>query len=151
VQVKFDSAARDFADQLVTRIPMKESRSKLFDGLLFHNLDKFDELMKTSFDIDLLKGMSDDRDFVRMMFFRRHVYEHDGGVATKRYVENSGDTQAEEGVLIRETAENAHRFISCLNRMVATIEKDFHEIFKPEPFCIDIENDRKSRMGKRDV
>ncbi|MBI5657264.1 MAG: hypothetical protein HZC44_10820 [Geobacter sp.] len=146
---EFDSAARDFADQLTTRIPMKESRRKPFEGLLFHNLDKFDGLMKTCFDIDLLKGMSADHDFVRLMFLRRHVYEHDGGVATRRYVANSGDTQTEEGVLIRETVENAHRFIGCLNRMVATLEKDFHEIFKPEPFCIDIENERKTRMGKR--
>jgi DNA-directed RNA polymerase subunit RPC12/RpoP len=146
---EFDSAARDFADQLVTRIPMKESRSKQFEGLLFHNLDKFDELMKTCFDIDLLKGM--DRDFVRMMFFRRHVYEHDGGVATKRYVENSGDTQTAEGVLIRETIENAHKFIGCLNRMIEALEKDFHEIFKPEPFCIDIENERNNRMRKRNA
>lgn len=145
---EFDSAARDFVDQLIARVPMKESRRKQFEGLLFHNLDKFDELLISCFDINLLKGMSSDRDFIRMMFFRRHVYEHDGGVATKRYVEKSGDPQAEEGLLIRETNENAHKFIGCLNRMIATLEKDFHEIFKPEPFCIDIEDKRKARLGR---
>lgn len=146
---EFDAAARDFVDQLVTRIPMKKSRIKQFDGLLFHNLDKFEELLKTCFDIDLLKGMSAEHDFIRMMFSRRHVYEHDGGVMTKRYVTNSGDPMAEEGVLLRETAENAHRFIGCLNRMMATLERDFHEIFNPERFCIDIENERKSKMADR--
>lgn len=148
---EFDAAARDFVDQLVSRIPMKKSRRNQFDGLLFHNLEKFEGLLKTCFDIDLLKGMSAEHDFVRMMFFRRHVYEHDGGVMTKRYVTNSGDPAAEEGVLLRETAENAHRFIGCLNRMMATLERDFHEIFKPERFCIDIENEQKARMAKRNA
>ncbi len=146
---EFDSAARDFVNQLVARIPMKESRRNQLEGLLFHNLEKFDGIMKTCFDIDLLKGMSStNQKFVRMMFFRRHIYEHDGGVTTRRYVEKSGDTEAEEGVLLREKTENAHKFIGCLNRMIATLEKDFHEIFKPESFCIDIENKRKTRMGK---
>lgn len=147
---EFDSAARDFVEQLVSRVPMKDSRRNQFNGLLFHNLDKFDELMKTCFDIDLLKGMSGDRGFVRMMFFRRHVYEHDGGVITRRYVEYSGDPGAEEGVLLRETMPNAHKFIGCLNRMIETLERDFHEIFKPESFCIDLEKARKERIEGRD-
>lgn len=142
---EFDSAARDFVDQLVARVPMKESRRSQLEVLLFHNLEKFDGLMKSCFDIDLLRGMSGDRKFVLMMFFRRHVYEHDGGVMTKRYVENSGDTLAEEGTLLRETSQNAHKLIGCLNRMIATLEHDFHEMFEPESFCIDIEKERKQR------
>lgn len=140
---EFDSAARDFTVQLIERIPMKKARRNQFTGLLFHNLDKFPDLLVSCFDIDLLKDMVGDHEFIRMMFFRRHVYEHDGGVATKRYVENSGDANAQEGLLIRETDANVHRLISCLNKMMATLENDFHEIFEPEPFCIDLENHRK--------
>jgi hypothetical protein len=92
--------------------------------------------------------MLTDRGFVKNMFFRRHVYEHDGGVATQRYVEESGDDSIERGDLIREAAENAHRLIGCLNRMISNFESDFHEIFEPEAFCIEIENDRRKRMGK---
>ncbi|MES9864790.1 MAG: hypothetical protein ABW157_05565 [Candidatus Thiodiazotropha sp. LLP2] len=148
---EFDSAARDFMDQIISRMPMKESRRSQFEGLLFHNLDKFGGLMKTCFDSDLLKGMSGDHDFIRMMFFRRHVYEHDGGVATKRYVENSGDSEAEEGILLRETAQNAHKFIGCVNRMISTLDQDFHEMFKPEQFFIDIENERKARIANENA
>ena len=148
---EFDSAARDFVDQLISRVPMKESRKNQLEHLLFHNLDKFDELLKTCFDINLLKGMSTDRDFVRRMFFRRHVYEHDGGVATHRYVEESGDRNIEKGNLIRETVENTNKLIGCLNRMISTFESDFHEMFEPDPFCIDIESDRKKRMSDRNT
>jgi len=145
---EFDSASRDFTDQLISLVPMKESRKNQLERLLFHNLDKFDGLLVNCFDINLLKGMTADRDFVNKMFFRRHVFEHDGGVATQQYVEESGDGSIEKGDLIRETLENVNKFLGNLNRMITTFENDFHEIFKPEPFCIDIENERKKRMGK---
>jgi len=92
--------------------------------------------------------MDSDRKFIRKMFFRRHVYEHDGGVATARYVRESGDQDIEEGILIRETADNAHKLIGHLNRMIKTLDSDFNEFFPLEPFCIQIEKDRQSRMKK---
>jgi DNA-directed RNA polymerase subunit RPC12/RpoP len=148
---EFDSAARDYAEQLKNLVPMKEARRNQLEQLLFHNLDKFDETIKTFFGISLLKGMDADREFVRKMFFRRHVYEHDGGVATARYVCESGDQEIEEGTLIRETTENAHKLIGLLNRMINTFDADFNEIFPPEQFCIQIEQDRQLRMKKRNT
>lgn len=147
----FDSSARDYTDQLVSRVPMKTSRRHQLMELLFHNLQKFDDLLRSCFDIDLLHGMAGDRGFVSMMFLRRHVYEHDGGVATRRYVTGCDDRDVQEGMLIRESVENVHRFIGCLNRMITTFERDFHEIFSPVPFCIDIENERRKRLAKRNV
>lgn len=148
---EFDSAARDYTEELKNLVPMKKARSNQLDQLLFHNLDKFDETIKTFFGINLLKGMDADRNFIKIMFFRRHVYEHDGGVATARYVRESGDHEIEEGVLIRETAENAYKFIGLLNRMINTYDADFNEIFPPEQFCIQIEQDRQSRIKNRNA
>lgn len=148
---EFDSAARDYVDQLITHVPMKVSRKNQLERLLFHNLDKFEELLANCFDIDLLHGMSADRAFVKKMFFRRHVYEHDGGVATQRYVEESGDVVLAKGDLIRETADNAHKLIGCLNRMISTFESDFQELYKPDAFCIEIEKERRKRVGKRNA
>jgi len=79
---EFDSAARNFVDQPEALVPMKKSRRAKVQDLLFHNLDRVDEVMKSAFDINLLQGLNADRNFVGMMFHRRHVYEHDGGVAT---------------------------------------------------------------------
>ncbi|WP_347330778.1 hypothetical protein [Marinimicrobium locisalis] len=144
---EFDSAARDYVDQLIARVPMKESRRSQLERLLFHNLDKFENLLTDCFDINLLRGMSTDRAFIKKMFLRRHVYEHDGGVATQRYVDDSGDSNIEKGDLIRETAENAHKLIGGLNRMISTFENDFQEIFEPEQYCIEVEKKRKRRTG----
>ncbi|MFZ1980036.1 MAG: hypothetical protein WAU61_01915 [Smithella sp.] len=148
---EFDSAARDYVEQLISRVPMKESRINQLKQLLFHNLDKFDEIMKACFGINLLIGMEGERDFIRKMFLRRHVYEHGGGVASERYVRESGDQDIEEGVLIRETAENTHKLLGHLNRMIKTFDNDFKEIFPPEPFCIQIEKDRQARMKNRNA
>lgn len=146
---EFDSASRDFVTQLVALVPMKSSRKNELERLLFHNLEKFNKLLETCFDINLLTGMNSDRNFVNKMFLRRHVYEHDGGVATDRYVRESGESDIQQGDLIRETRDNVHKFIGCLNRMISTFEADFHELFEPEPFCIDIEKERRSRSGRQ--
>lgn len=146
---EFDSVGRDFVAQLSSRVPMKEGRRKQAQKLLFHNIDSINELLKPAFDIDVLRGLGDKRDFVRIMFHRRHVYEHNGGVATAFYVSESGDHDAEEGILIRETVENVHKLIGLLERMAENIEADFLEIFPPEPFCIEIEKKRRERVSRQ--
>jgi ribosomal protein L37AE/L43A len=136
----FDSAARDFTAQLIKTIPMLQSRQNELEQLLFHNLDKFHKLLNLFFGINLLHRMDAAHDFVKKMFLRRHVYEHDACVATKRYVDESGDGQIEEGMLIREIPQNVHQLIGCLNRMFSNYESGFHELLPPEPFCIDLKN-----------
>jgi hypothetical protein len=145
---EFDSVGRDFAAQVSARVPMKVARREQLKTLLFHNLDKVSELLRSAFDIDLLRALGDKRAFVRMMFHRRHAYEHDGGVMTARYVSESGDPDAQEGLLIRETGENVHQLIRALERMGEVLDADFHEIFPPEPFCIEIEKARKARISR---
>ena len=145
---EFDSAARNYTCQLCDKIPMKESRKRELGRLLFHNLSKFEELLCTCFDINVLIGMKSDREFINMMFLRRHIYEHDGGAATSRYVQDSGDKKVEEGILVRTSIAESQRFIGCLDRMLRTLDTDFHEIFPPEPFCIDIESARIKRVAR---
>jgi hypothetical protein len=148
---EFDSAARDYASQFAHRVPMKESRHNRLEKLLFHNLDNFVEIMKRFFGIKLLKGMKGEANFVRMMFCRRHVFEHNGSVATERYLSESGDEETEQGTLIRETKENVHRLIGNTSKILKNLDNDFHEIFKQDMFCIEIENDRKRGMKQRNA
>jgi DNA-directed RNA polymerase subunit RPC12/RpoP len=144
---QFDAIGRDFVAQLAGRVPTKASRRKRLQRLLFHNLDSVQSLLEPMFGIDLLSGLTDKREFIRMMFHRRHVYEHNGGVATAFYVAESGDPTGEEGVLIRESLENVHTLLGLLERMAESLDADFHEIFPPEPFCIELEKARRARMA----
>jgi hypothetical protein len=103
--------------------------------------------MKTMFDIDLLRGLKDELPFLKRMMHRRHIFEHNAGVADERYVRESGDPDTRVGVLIRETRANAHQLIGVLTRVVDNFDKDFHDIFPPTQWPIDYHQERKRAGG----
>jgi hypothetical protein len=142
---EFDACCRDFAVQIKNRIPMKPGRKAEFERLVFHDLDSMSVAsLKAMFDIDLLRGMHEGIPHLRKMMHRRHLYEHNAGVADERYVRESGDPEAREGVLIRETQANAHQLIALLNRAVENLDKDFHEIYPPEQWPVDYQQRRNA-------
>lgn len=146
---EFDACCRDIAGQIATRIPMKAGRKAELQRLLFHDLESATiNSMKSMFDIDLLRGIGAEADFAKMMMHRRHVYTHNAGVADERYVRESGDPDAREGVLIRETQANAHRLIGILTRIVENLNSDFHKIFQPTEWPIRYFQDRKVHRAK---
>jgi len=140
---EFDACCRDITAQITKRIPMKSARKIELERLVFHGVDStLIASLKAMFDIDLFRGMDGDIAFLRKMMHRRHVFEHNAGVADERYVQESGDADACEGVLIRETQANAHQLIAGLNRAVGNFDKDFHELFPPTQWPIDYHNRR---------
>nr|WP_321442066.1 hypothetical protein [uncultured Hyphomonas sp.] len=127
---EFDACCRDFVGQLCDRIPLKPARQTQFRNAAFHDLDSdVVQQIQAKFDVDLFRGMKDQRPFVRKMMHRRHVFEHKGGVIDQRYVDESGDAEAQIGDLIRENQGNANDFISAINRMVKNLDSDFHQTF----------------------
>jgi hypothetical protein len=61
------------------------------------------------------------------LFQRRHVYEHEAGVATRSYLAESGDISVKEGALIRETRENARRLAGCAVRIATNLDAGFSD------------------------
>jgi len=148
---QFDATCRDFATQLVKRIPMKPGRKDELARLVFHDIESetFSRL-KTTFDINPLKGIQDkDIKFIKMMLERRHLFEHNSGVVDARYVERSGDPDAKLGLLLRESKENAHIMIGQLARMAANVDRDFHEIFTPTEWPIKNFDAAKERSRRK--
>ncbi|CAN7634006.1 hypothetical protein LJR030_001730 [Rhizobium sp. LjRoot30] len=127
---------------------MKPARVKRLRRLVFHDIKSpaFNEV-KAAFEVDLLKGIDGQTtDFLNMMLERRHVYEHNGGVADDRYVERSGDNLWRSGDLIRETDQNAHKLLSTLPILAQNLQDDFHEIFPLTAWPVHY---YEERMGKR--
>jgi predicted nucleic acid-binding Zn-ribbon protein len=144
----FDACCSDFAFQIAKRIPMKPSRKADLERLVFQDVESVTIAnMKSMFDIDILEGLGSELSFVKMMMHRRHVFEHNAGVADHRYLKESGDPNAREGVLIRESQANAHRLISGLTGMAENFEKAFHEIFNPTQWPIDYHAQRTGSKG----
>jgi hypothetical protein len=134
---EFDACCRDFSTQIRNRIPMKPARRKSLEKS-FQDLGSDSvSILKLVTDIDLMKSVSDtDKAFLNLMMHRRHVFEHLGGVADQRYIQESGDTNCEVGDLLRENRESVHRFVGLLNRITDNFECDFHEIFMPTEWPI---------------
>ena len=127
----FDSFAAQYAKELLRRIPMTPHRRSLFEKP-FHDLKSVAERFRSAFDIDVLSGLSDaEINFCTIRFHRRHVYEHQGGEADHKYIEDSGDTTVQPKQALRETQETVHRLAGLVFRMAANLHSGFHTIFPP--------------------
>lgn len=145
----FDALVGRFVEQLVARVPMTKARRAKLMGGRFHDFAFVRETLEACCDIKAGSSMADgDVAFLVMMFHRRHVYEHKGGVVDERYLSDSGDASVRLGQSIRETSENCHRLMSLLNRSAQNIEKGFHEIFPPLQGPIESWNARKPRRAR---
>jgi hypothetical protein len=82
-----------------------------------------------------------------LMFFRRHVYEHNGGQVDERYLQESGDTTVRLHQMLREDAGSLHRFANSVARMARSLHEGFHQIFPPEEGPIKAFQEKKARMA----
>ncbi len=125
----FDSVTRQYAKQLAKWVPMRPERRTSLEGALFHNLKRADDL-KAWFGIDLFEGLAAaDVEFIRLMFHRRHVYEHNGGEVDQKYLDDSGDNSVRLKQALRETPDNVFRMTRLTLRMARNLHEGFHELF----------------------
>lgn len=145
----FDTLAGQYAKQLVALVPMTERRSRRLTKQRFHNLTEVRDLFRDWFDIDIVGCMSNgDYEFVRRMFLRRHLYEHNGGEVDQRYLDESGDTSVRLKQHVHETREDTHRLITLVQGMVTSLHKGFHELLPPLEGPIKYFEDKKARIAK---
>jgi hypothetical protein len=129
----FDSFARQFAQQFARRIPMTPARKKFWEGVLFHQLESRGESLEQVFGIKLIKNVSeDDVRFAKLMFHRRHVYEHNGGEVDQKYLDDSGDNSVRLKQVLYESQESAFRITNIILKLGQNFHEGFHLIFPPE-------------------
>ncbi len=144
----FDSAARQYAKQLAKWVPMKPERRAALEGTLFHNLKKAEDL-KPWLGIDLFKGFdASDAEFIRRMFLRRHVYEHDGGEVTQRYLDESGDTSVKLKQSLHENSDSIFRTTGLILKMARNVHDGFHELFPPTETPIKMHKEQQERLNR---
>jgi hypothetical protein len=134
---EFDSYARQVVKQLTARIPMTPDHKQRWTQKLFHNIRARADELKAVFDLDIFISIPpEDRDFALLMFYRRHVYEHNGGEVDERYLKESGDTSVKLKQVIHETSESTSRIAQIIQVMASNIHQGFHSIFPPEDLPI---------------
>lgn len=142
----FDSYARQIAKQIANRVPMTSARRKEWEGKLFHNLRKRAESLDAGFGIKVFANLSQDEiEFAVLMFYRRHVYEHNGGEVDERYIRESGDTSVRPKQVIRESRDTAHRIANLIIKMGRNLHNGFHEMFPPEELPLKIWRERTKK------
>lgn len=128
----FDTLAAQYARQLTARVPMRSKRRARIERMRFNTLETAAAELKEVFDIDILAGIKpEDVEFGKLMFHRRHVYEHNGGEVDEKYLRDSGDKTVRLKQVIRETREDAHRVASLVAKLAANLHEGFHDIFPP--------------------
>ena len=129
----FDSYVRQIAKQFAKRIPMTPKRKQHLESKLFHDLERRARDFRDFFDINIFKNINqEDIDFVKVMFHRRHVYEHNGGEVDERYIKRSRDSTVRVKQVIYESFESVSRTSKIVSQIGQNIHKGFHEIFPVE-------------------
>ena len=146
----FDSFVAQYAKQLAALVPMRKVRRERLTKQRFQNFGNVCHIFNEWFGVDLSEGMSDDdRDFVALRFHRRHVYEHNGGEADQKYIDDSGDTSVRVKQTIRESLEDAHRLLGLVLKAGRNLHEGFHEIIPPIAKPIDLHQEQLARRSAR--
>lgn len=134
----FDSFIGQYVEQLVKRVPMTPGRKARLEKVRFHDFQSVERDMREIFDINVAKDLTDDdKAFAKRMFHRRHVYEHLGGEADKKYINDSGEN-VRIGQALRESVDSAHRIVGIVHKMACNVHAGFHEIFPVDQKPIDL-------------
>lgn len=143
----FDSFVAQAAKELA-RFPMTESRRQRLLTQAFHDLNDIRSAFRDWFDIEVCAGLKEAecRD-AELKFYRRHVYEHNGGEVDQKYLEKSGDTTVRLKQHLHETQQDTHDFLSSLVKMADNIHNDFKGILPPIPEPIKSFEEKKGRMA----
>jgi predicted RNA-binding Zn-ribbon protein involved in translation (DUF1610 family) len=124
----FEGFGRDILSVLLKEIPATPARKKAISEISFHNPIKAAEDIKAYFDIDILQGIDQpQQEFIKRRFLRRHIYEHNAGVADEDYVSRSGEN-VRVGQLIREQSSNVQTLIDLLRKAATNFADGFHSI-----------------------
>ena len=146
----FDSFMAQYMKELIRRVPMRARRRGRLEQLRSHQLDRAVQDIRIAFDIDLFSGLKQsEENAAKLMFHRRHVYEHNGGEADEKYITDSGDTTVRPKQALRETAQSVHGFANVVVTMAHNLHQGFHDIFPPVNRWVDIHTRHKAVMEVR--
>lgn len=146
---RFDSYLAQYGRELAKHVPLTDRRKRRLLKQAYHNAAAISETFAAYFDIDVRSGIRDeDWEFVKLMFLRRHVYEHNGGEVDQEYLDGSGDTSVSLKQHIHETKDGAHRFLDALAKVARNVHDGFHELLPPIPEPIRAFEAEKVRLAK---
>ncbi len=110
----FEGFASDLRDHL-QRFPATPARKRALEHLSFQNIVNAADRLKEWYAFDVLDTIgTEDRDFLNLMFNRRHLFVHRAGRVDQEYLDKSGDAAAKLNQVIRLKSNMIKRLIPLL-------------------------------------
>lgn len=145
-----DTFVGQYAGQLAQLVPMVKSRNRRLTNGRFHDFDEVVRLFDGWFGIELLKGVKPaEASFAKLMFHRRHVYEHKGGEADDKYIKDSDDNGVRLKQRLRNSQQDANELLGVLLRMGRNLHAGFHELLPPDPRPIEAWQEREQGIKQQ--
>jgi hypothetical protein len=125
----FDWFIAQVVKELTNLMPLSKCRKRETLERSFQNLGDVLTIFSEWFDIDPCAGIKQDElERVVRMFFRHHVYEHNGGGSTRSTSISAEIKQYALKQHIHETREGAHDLLGSLVKMARNVHRRFHEL-----------------------
>jgi hypothetical protein len=127
---EFEAMAKDIRDILLNLRLMPE-RSKMLSSVSFQRISDAADALKTVWGIDLFRAIDpNDRLFLVKMFYRRHVFTHNGGVVDEEYLERSADVSVRLGEKLRLRSNEIQRLLPLIGKLAQNLFSAF-EVLLP--------------------
>jgi DNA-directed RNA polymerase subunit RPC12/RpoP len=142
----FDGSLSLIVQQLLARVPLLRRARGRFERAN-HDLEAVAEAFDKAFEIDPFEGIANtDRVFIKEMTWRRHVHEHNAGIADQAYLDRTSNSGVRLGQQLNESVEDVQNLSELLSRMLDNIATGFAELFPPrQPPIAIFENRRLAR------
>jgi hypothetical protein len=125
---EFESMANQIRRYLLL-LPATPIRKQFLSSLSFQNILNANVKLKDWYGFELLDGVTDiDKNFLNLMFNRRHVFTHNAGRVDQEYIDNTDDTSVRLNQLIHVRSNDIKRLMHLANQIGKRLIHGFESI-----------------------
>jgi len=129
---------KQYCKQLALEIPLIPERKDKLTKPNLRNWEVINDIFSEFFGIKIKHKFTEEEwKECNKKIYRRHVYEHNGGVVDKEYLTKSGEMGLYVGQLIEETPQSIHHFLTSSIKFCRIIHEGFHKLIPPNQEKID--------------
>ena len=109
--------------------PLTPKRRADLNNLSFQKILNANDRINDWFGFQILEGISeDDRNYINIMFNKRHLFTHTNGRVDQEYLNNTNDTKLRLNELVRLRSKEIRRLLPLIRQMSSNLTKGYLSI-----------------------
>ena len=125
---EFEGLANELK-KFLSLYPLTPKRRADLNSLSFQKILNANERINDWFGFQILEGISeDDRNFINVMFNKRHLFTHKNGRVDQEYLNNTHDTKLRLNELVRFRSKEIKRLLPLIRQMSTNLTKGYLSI-----------------------